>query len=123
MTVFVYVNTAKQVGDVEHIKVFAKVEAAEIWFEENDPELRPSLVKPFHKGLPSLGFTIPHPAAHAIQFPDHQFTFAVSRSLSSFSARSCLSPVIGRKDHPSRLVEESSTPHGFNSHCNFQSGS
>lgn len=34
----VYVNTAKQVGDKDHIKVFATVEAAEIWFEENDPE-------------------------------------------------------------------------------------
>jgi hypothetical protein len=33
MTVFVYVNTSKQVGDPEHIKV-----AAEKWFEENDPE-------------------------------------------------------------------------------------
>ncbi|WP_187437156.1 hypothetical protein [Bradyrhizobium rifense] len=31
MTVFVYVNTAKQVGDVDHIKVFATVEVAEIW--------------------------------------------------------------------------------------------
>ncbi|MCW1991907.1 MULTISPECIES: hypothetical protein [Bradyrhizobium] len=40
MTVFVYVNTAKQVGDVDHIKVFATVEAAEICFEENDPERR-----------------------------------------------------------------------------------
>jgi hypothetical protein len=29
MTVFVYVNTAKQVDDAEHIKVFATVEAAE----------------------------------------------------------------------------------------------
>jgi len=38
MTVFVYVNTAKQVGDVEHIKVFANVDAAERWFDENDPE-------------------------------------------------------------------------------------
>ncbi|MEH2485304.1 hypothetical protein [Bradyrhizobium sp. AZCC 2230] len=38
MTVFVDVNAAKQVGDVDHIKVFASVEAAEIWFEENDPE-------------------------------------------------------------------------------------
>jgi hypothetical protein len=37
MTVFVYVNSAKQVGDAEHIKVFATVVAAEIWFEENDP--------------------------------------------------------------------------------------
>jgi hypothetical protein len=38
MTVFVYVNTAKQVGDREHIKVFANQDAAEKWFEENDPE-------------------------------------------------------------------------------------
>jgi hypothetical protein len=38
MTVFVYVNTAKQVGDKDHIKVFSTVEAAETWFEENDPE-------------------------------------------------------------------------------------
>jgi hypothetical protein len=38
MTVFVYVNTAKQVGDAEHIKVFASIEAAEKWFEENDPK-------------------------------------------------------------------------------------
>ena len=38
MTFFVYVNTSKQVGDVEHIKVFATTEVAEVWFEENDPE-------------------------------------------------------------------------------------
>jgi len=38
MTVFVYINTSKQVGDAEHIKVFANVDAAEKWFEENDPE-------------------------------------------------------------------------------------
>ena len=38
MTVFVYVNTSKQVGDPEHIKVFADVDAAEKWVEENDPE-------------------------------------------------------------------------------------
>jgi hypothetical protein len=29
MTVFVYVNTSKQVGDPEHVKVFATIEAAE----------------------------------------------------------------------------------------------
>ena len=40
MTVFVYVNTSKQVGDPEHIKVFATIGAAETWFEENDPEGR-----------------------------------------------------------------------------------
>jgi hypothetical protein len=38
MTVFVYINTSKQVGDAEHIKVFASQDAAEKWFEENDPE-------------------------------------------------------------------------------------
>ena len=38
MTVFVYVNTSKQVGDVDYIKVFATTEAAEKWFDENDPE-------------------------------------------------------------------------------------
>ena len=35
MTVFVYVNTSKQVGDPE---VFATAGAAARWFEENDPE-------------------------------------------------------------------------------------
>lgn len=29
MTVFVYVNTAEQVGNVDHIKVFSSVGAAE----------------------------------------------------------------------------------------------
>jgi hypothetical protein len=38
MSVYVYVNTSKQVGDVDHIKVFATTGAAEKWFEENDPE-------------------------------------------------------------------------------------
>jgi hypothetical protein len=38
MTVFVYVNTSRSVGDPEHIKVFANQDAAETWFAENDPE-------------------------------------------------------------------------------------
>ena len=38
MTVLVYVNTNKQVGDAEHIKVFANSDAAKTWFAENDPE-------------------------------------------------------------------------------------
>ena len=38
MTVFVYVNTSKQVGDVDHITVFANLDAAEKWFEENEHE-------------------------------------------------------------------------------------
>lgn len=38
MKVWVYINTAKEVGDVDHLKVFANVDAAEKWFAENDPE-------------------------------------------------------------------------------------
>ena len=35
MTVLVYVNTSKQVGDAEHVKVFATTDT---WFEENIPK-------------------------------------------------------------------------------------
>ena len=38
MTVWIYVDTAKQVGDRDHLKVFANEGAAETWFLENDPE-------------------------------------------------------------------------------------
>ena len=38
MSVFVDVNSRKQVGDPDHLKVFATTDAAETWFEENDPE-------------------------------------------------------------------------------------
>jgi hypothetical protein len=38
MAVFVYVNTSKQVGDTEHVKVFTTTGAAGTWFEEYDPE-------------------------------------------------------------------------------------
>ena len=38
MTVWIYVDTNKQVGDREHLKVFASLEAALAWFELNDPE-------------------------------------------------------------------------------------
>jgi hypothetical protein len=38
MTVFVYVNTSKQVGDADHLKVFASLDAADTWLAENDPE-------------------------------------------------------------------------------------
>jgi len=37
MTVFIYVDTSKEVGDVDHIKALAITDAAEKWFEENDP--------------------------------------------------------------------------------------
>ena len=40
-TVWIYVDTSKQVGDPEHIKVFATTDAAGKWFEENDPEAWP----------------------------------------------------------------------------------
>ena len=38
MTVLIYVDTSKQVGDKDHLKVFADTETAEARFEENDPE-------------------------------------------------------------------------------------
>ena len=38
MTVMIYVDTTKQVGDKDHLKVFANQDAAETWLQENDPE-------------------------------------------------------------------------------------
>jgi hypothetical protein len=37
-TVWIYVDTSKEVGDVDHLKVFATSELADAWFKENDPE-------------------------------------------------------------------------------------
>jgi hypothetical protein len=37
-TVWIYVNTSKQVGDVDHLKVFGSEDAANAWFAEHDPE-------------------------------------------------------------------------------------
>ena len=37
MTVWIYFNTSKDVGDRDHLKVFADEAAAEPWFKENDP--------------------------------------------------------------------------------------
>jgi len=37
-TVWIYVDTSRDVGDAEHLKVFANEAAAEAWFRENDPE-------------------------------------------------------------------------------------
>jgi hypothetical protein len=31
-------DARKEVGDKDHLKVFAKEDAAEKWFEESDPE-------------------------------------------------------------------------------------
>jgi hypothetical protein len=38
MTVWIYVDVSNEVGDVDHLKVFASKEAAEAWLNENDPE-------------------------------------------------------------------------------------
>ena len=38
MTALIYVDTSKQVGDKDHLKVFANEDSAETWFQENDPE-------------------------------------------------------------------------------------
>jgi hypothetical protein len=38
MTVLIYVDTSKQVGDKDHLKVFANGDAMEKWFAEHDPE-------------------------------------------------------------------------------------
>jgi hypothetical protein len=38
MNVWIYVDTSKDVGDPEHLKVFADEDAANDWFAENDPE-------------------------------------------------------------------------------------
>jgi hypothetical protein len=37
-TVWIYVNTSKQVGDVDHFKVFATEDAAHEWLERHDDE-------------------------------------------------------------------------------------
>ena len=38
MTVWIYIDTSKDVGDKDHLKVLAYEEAAERWFTEHDPE-------------------------------------------------------------------------------------
>jgi hypothetical protein len=38
MTVWIYTDTNKQVGDRDHLKAFADQDAANTWFKENDPE-------------------------------------------------------------------------------------
>jgi hypothetical protein len=38
MTVWIYVDTKRQIGDVDHLKVFATEGAAEAWFTVHDPE-------------------------------------------------------------------------------------
>ena len=37
-SIWVYVDTSKQIGDLDHLQLFASEAAAEAWFRENDPE-------------------------------------------------------------------------------------
>jgi hypothetical protein len=37
-TIWIYVDTNKDVGDPDHLKVFATPKAADEWFKDNDPE-------------------------------------------------------------------------------------
>jgi hypothetical protein len=37
-TVWIYVDTGKQVGDRDHLKVFANSDLADEWFLVNNPE-------------------------------------------------------------------------------------
>jgi len=37
MTVWIYVDTSKQVGNVDHLKVFESESAANAWFAVHDP--------------------------------------------------------------------------------------
>jgi hypothetical protein len=37
-TVWIYVDTNKEVGDRDHLKVFANRDAADEWLKDNDPE-------------------------------------------------------------------------------------
>ena len=38
MRVWIYVDTSKEVGDADHLKVFANEDVADAWFRDNDPE-------------------------------------------------------------------------------------
>jgi hypothetical protein len=38
MNVFIHEDTSKDVGDPDHLKVFATADAADTWLEENEPE-------------------------------------------------------------------------------------
>jgi hypothetical protein len=38
VTVWIYVDARKNIGDEDYLKVFAGTDAGESWFEENDPE-------------------------------------------------------------------------------------
>jgi hypothetical protein len=53
-TVWIYVDTDKEVGDVDHLKVFAREELADAWLAEHDPE-----GKAFSYSVLDLGIATP----------------------------------------------------------------
>jgi len=38
VAIWIYVDTGKQVGDLDYLKVFADEATADTWLAENDPE-------------------------------------------------------------------------------------
>jgi hypothetical protein len=65
-TVWAYVDTRKQVGDRNYLKVFTSADAAEIWFEENDPEgvaFEYEVIGTFAVKESEIGFRSPAPKA------------------------------------------------------------
>ena len=42
MTVWIYVDTSREVGDADHLKVFANEDVADAWFRDNEPRAWPS---------------------------------------------------------------------------------
>src|SRR5438067_5401071 len=90
MTVFVYVNTAKQVGDKDHIKLFATVEAVERCFEENDSEgVAPSNMTSSSSRRDHFSAPLSHAqhSAPPLSVRDHR------QSLDSAAARADLAPM------------------------------
>jgi hypothetical protein len=91
-SVWVYVDTSRQVGDAEHLKVFANQDAAEAWFRDNDPEglafdsRRRQALRPGH---PSRGND--HPAAASSSRRRPLFASSVARGPSL----SCCRPSAG----------------------------
>jgi hypothetical protein len=49
MTAWIYVDTSKQVGDAEHVKVFATTDAAETWSRRTIPKGCPSSMRFWNK--------------------------------------------------------------------------
>jgi hypothetical protein len=74
MNVPIYVNASKEVGDVEHLKVFAAADAADRWFREHDPERASRSNNPVEERTPS--------ANQAFQM----FVFVLIRLISSARA-------------------------------------